>query len=93
MTPDTGDYVLATKYHDGDPGDHWAIGFYAGTTSHEQKRFLVKDHAGQLFRANGFRRIAKISKARGEWMLRNAALIEQSGRSVWWWARAKMEEV
>jgi len=23
-----GDYVLATKYRDGDPQDHWAVGFY-----------------------------------------------------------------
>lgn len=28
--PKVGDYVLATKYHDGGSLDHWAVGFYAG---------------------------------------------------------------
>jgi hypothetical protein len=23
-----GDYVLATKWSDADPGDHWCVGFY-----------------------------------------------------------------
>jgi len=51
-----GDYVLATKYSDGDPLDHWAVGFYDGTTEHMRPRHHVIDGDGQRFRVNGFRR-------------------------------------
>ena len=55
-----GDYVLATKYNDGDPCDHFCVGYYAGTFDHAgQKRHLVHDKDGKSFRANGFRRVAK----------------------------------
>ena len=67
-----GDYVLATKYDDGDPGDHWALGFYAGTT-HDGSRHLVTDANGETIRAGGFRRVARIRKDAGAWMLNTAA--------------------
>ena len=72
-----GDYVLATKYNDGDPKDHWCIGFYngvlkLGTTT----RYLVIDNDGNQFRANGFRRIKKISGKRGTWILDHKFYIE-----------------
>ena len=82
-----GDYVLATKYSDGDPQDHWAVGFY---DREEGGRHYVVDGVGQQMRGNGFRRVAKISEARGAWLLQNARDIEQSGRSVWGWKRAPM---
>jgi len=85
-----GDYVLATKYVDGDPQDHWAVGFYESLTAHEPPRHNIVDSNGKLFRGNGFRRVKKISAERGEWLLQNAKLIESSGRSVWWWVRANM---
>lgn len=94
--PDTacsvGDYVLATKYSDGDPQDHWAIGFFAGITAphYDPPRYDVVDGEGNHFRGNGFRRVKKISKERGEWMLKHAREIELSGRSVWHFARCKM---
>lgn len=86
--PAIGDYVLATKYTDGDPGDHWALGFFTGMNRNGD-RFIVCDDSGMPFRANGFRRIKKISAERGAWMLRNAQRIEMSDRSVWGWFRAK----
>lgn len=86
-TAGLGDYVLATKYHDGDPQDHWAVGIYE---REEGGRHYVVDGAGQQMRGNGFRRVAKISKERGAWLLQHARDIEQSGRSVWGWKRAPM---
>jgi hypothetical protein len=94
----SGAYVLATKYCDGDPGDHWAIGFYVGSF---RDRHLVCDALGGLFRYNGFRRMQRISAKRGEWMLRHVSDIEKTsfwtdehdrrrGRSVWSWARERM---
>jgi len=82
-----GDYVLATKYRDGDPQDHWAVGFY---DREQDGRHYVVDGNGQQMRGNGFRRVAKISGERGAWLLHNARDIEQSGRSVWGWKRAPM---
>ncbi len=87
-----GDYVLATKYNDGDPHDHFVIGYYNGITAshYDPPRYDVIDNNGQNFRGNGFRRIKKISKRRGDWMIERFPIIENSGRSVWWWARQKM---
>lgn len=67
---ETGDYVLATKYGDGDPQDEWAVGFFSGTLPKAGgDRFLVSNGEGILFRANGFRRVKKISAKRGRWIL------------------------
>ena len=60
-----GDYVLATKYDDGDPGDHYCTGFYVGSF---RDRHLVADSNGGLYRYNGFRRIEKIEPDEGNWM-------------------------
>src|SRR5579859_7717389 len=81
-----GDYVIATKYADGDPGDHWCVGLYAGNYDHfGSVRHLVNDYAGVSFRANGFRRVAKISSARGKWIVDHIPKIEKlrNRYSVW----------
>lgn len=83
-----GDYVLATKYSDGDPGDHWVVGFYDRQAG---DRHCVVDALGRSFRANGFRRVRKINGERGRWMLDRRQDIELSTRSVWSWVRCKME--
>jgi hypothetical protein len=72
-----GDYCLATKYCDGDPGDHFAVGFLKeitqwGTTT----RYIVVDENGMPFRANGFRTCRKITQEQGRWVVENAYLIE-----------------
>ncbi len=89
-----GDYVLATKYSDGDPGDHWAVGFYDGPTDHSDPRYHVVDAKGQLFRHNGFRRIESITRDEGARILEimnqfsplycddDGAVI---GKSIWDW--------
>lgn len=77
-----GDYVLATKYDDGDPCDHFYVGFVCGFF---RDRYLVADHRGVSQRSNGFRRVEKISIEEGQ---RIVALIPEigdlPGRSLWW---------
>ena len=87
-----GSYVLATKYSDGDPMDHWAIGVYSGINAlhYNPPRYSVVDDEGNNFRGNGFRRIKKISAERGKWLLERASSIESSGCSLWWWVRQPM---
>ena len=87
-----GDYVLATKYSDGDPQDHWAVGIYVGMTEHTTPRYNVVDILGKHFRHNGFRRINKITRKVGEWILDNSELIEHSGRNVWVFVKIAKEE-
>jgi hypothetical protein len=93
-----GDYVLASKYDDGDPGDHYCVGFYAGVYDHHgQTRHLVNDADGKPFRANGFRRCEPVTKEEGEAMIASFADLkplevkenppgiddELVGKSVW----------
>lgn len=75
-----GDYVLATKYRDGDPQDQWAVGFYDHTIG--DRHFVVGNDGNQL-RANGFRRVETITHEQGDYLLQNARDIEMSGNSVW----------
>lgn len=95
-----GDYVLATKYSDGDPGDQWCVGFYDGWYDHYgQTRHLVVDSAGRSFRGNGFRRCERITDAEGRFLIDHLAEIEAApmwveeidgegkmcGESLWDW--------
>lgn len=57
-----GDYVLATKYSDGDLGDQWAVGVY---DCERDGRHYVTDNAGKQHRRNGFRRIEVITHDEG----------------------------
>lgn len=79
-----GDYVLATKWGDGDPQDHWCIGFFSHMLG---DRYVLVDDKGVLFRTEGFRRAKRISTERGKWLLDNVKWIELSGKSMWWWVR------
>ena len=89
MPADVGDYVLATKYSDGDPGDHWVVGFFDGITAshYDPPRYNVVDSDGNQFRGNGFRRVKTIKPEVGEFLLRHAEKICGSGKSVWHFAR------
>jgi len=49
------DYVLATKYGDGDPMDPFAVGFYDGE-KYEGRHFVV-DRDGKQFRAARYRTV------------------------------------
>ncbi len=80
-----GDYVLATKYADGDPLDQWCIGFYdqAVEVTGGSIRHLVVDSDGAQFRHNGFRRVKKIRGDVGEALLNNIDFIGYGGRSLY----------
>ena len=87
-----GNYVLATKYSDGDPHDQWCVGFYDQQLDYKAApRHQVVDREGRQFRGNGFRRVKKISPERGKWLLDNAGMIEMGARSLWWWVRQPMK--
>lgn len=77
-----GDYVLATKYVDGDPGDPWAVGFYLepGPPSLDKPRYRVSHADGSIiYGANGFRRIRRgLRQDVGEWLVKNCAALEHS---------------
>jgi len=79
--PQIGDYVLATKYSDGDPGDAWALGFFDGPApgfargklGAESMRWTVRNASGDSIRPGGFRRVARIREDVGRWLLEVAA--------------------
>lgn len=80
-----GDYVLATKWRDGDPCDSFCVGFFSGML---EDRFLVVNNYGTLFRASGFRRCEKISHHVGEVLCKAMRIIsDRPGRSLWYWRR------
>ena len=73
---DKGKYVLATKYHDGDPGDPWAVGYYDRMLP--DGRHIVVDDDGRPFRATGFRRVNMVTPKYGKWLLSIARDLEKS---------------
>jgi hypothetical protein len=84
-----GDFVLATKYSDGDPKDQWSVGIYSYS---ENGRLFVVDDNRQSLRCNGFRRAKKISQERGRFLLEFKEHIEKFDRSLWWWVRCSMKK-
>lgn len=96
-----GDYVLATKYADGDPGDQWAVGWYDRNSPNGiEDRHMVVDETGKQFRHNGFRRCEKITHEQGVWIADHLSDIEasirdfyydddgtQHGRGLWDWLK------
>lgn len=73
--PKIGDYVLATKYSDADPGDGWAVGFI---NKIENDRFFVGDDKTISFRFSGYRYCAIINAEVGKWLLQSANYLESS---------------
>jgi signal peptidase I len=87
-----GDYVLATKYSDGDPRDHFCVGFFRGMLvdwdGRVTDRYLVEDISGRLFRESGFRRCERIQRRTGDILVAAFPLIgNRPGRSLWYWRR------
>lgn len=76
LTPPIGAYVLATKYSDGDPGDPWAVGIYAGLRWGD--RHMVTHVDGTPIRPSGFRHVRAIRLDVGRWMLAAARQLENS---------------
>ena len=89
-----GDYVLATKFSDGDPHDQWYVGLFVGMLPKIcDDRYEVADAHGNRVRGNGFRRARRISLAAGKWLLDHSREISQSRRSVWGWLREANREL
>ena len=85
-----GDYVLATKYSDGDPCDHFCVGFFDGMLKdnygNETERYIVIDSDGARFRHSGFRRCERISKDVGDTLVSASPFIgDRRGYSLWYW--------
>jgi len=77
-----GDYVVATKYIDGDSKDHFVVGFFKDMTWHN--RYNIIDDTGVLYRGNGFRKAKLISKEIGDKLVSCIDLIQNSNKSVWY---------
>jgi hypothetical protein len=78
-----GDYVLATKYSDGDPCDHFYVGFVSEYTWHD--RYMIVDNEGNNQRGNGFRRVEKLTDDEGRRLVEIMPSIgDRPGPSVWW---------
>ncbi len=83
LEPQNGDYVLATKFSDGDPGDPWAVGWYAGIAYGD--RHMVHDNDGKNIRPNGYRRVGRITAEVGNWLMANADLLERAPSKINLW--------
>jgi hypothetical protein len=81
-----GDYVLATKYSDGDPCDHFCVGFISDINNTiTPPRYMVVDNDGVNQRGNGFRRVQKITKEEGQQLVELMPDIgDKPGKSIWW---------
>jgi len=85
-----GDYVLATKYGDGDPTDHFCVGMFdkilIDNNGKQTDRYLVLDGQGKSFRAGGFRRCEQISRYIGDTIVMAIPWIgDKTGLSLWYW--------
>jgi len=85
-----GDYVLATRWSDGDPQDAWCVGFY-GKFNGETRSYEVSLSFDSI-RSSRYRKVKKISKKRGEFLLKNKELIESGSKSLWWWSRQSISK-
>lgn len=90
--PSIGEYVLGTKWSDGDPQDPWAIGFLSEIHETSYVRYFTVTHADGRIIRSGLRKVRKISQDRGKWLLENSRMIEESGRRLGYWLRYPMSK-
>lgn len=84
-----GDYVLAMRWQDGDNHDPWFIGFYDYFNTVNNKHYVTGSDVEKPF--GGYRRVKKISQARGEFILNHKYYVEMWDKSLLWWSRVKMK--
>ena len=70
VAPSRGDYVFATKYHDGDPGDPWAVGFY--DKQEDERHFVIRADGSPIGR---YRCVRRIRPDVGRWLIEVAAKV------------------
>lgn len=68
-----GDYVLGTRWGDGEGWDPWFVGFFHGR---DAGRWIVTDGKDYRFRA---RRVEPITREEGDYILARAKYIEEVG--------------
>lgn len=75
-----GDYVLATKYSDGDPADNWAVGYVNEIKNRGNDRgYFVGNNETHSFRVGGYwGGCIRISGEVGGWLLQHSKLFESS---------------
>lgn len=79
-----GDYVLVTKFSDGDPKDPFYIGFFAGM---DDNRYIISDPACPGISFRRWWRCDRISKRVGDVLCKHIKVIEEASASVWYWRR------
>ena len=65
-----GDYVVATKWSDGDLGDQYCVGFYDKAILDGDRHLVLDAPEGNQFRNNGFRRVQKITHDQGVFIIK-----------------------
>lgn len=88
-----GAYVLACKYPDADPNDHWAVGFIKGMV--KKGRYDVTDGCGTSMRGNGFREARLITRTRGGLILAltKGDFYRWYPKNIWTLANMSLEEL
>jgi hypothetical protein len=80
INPSIGDYVLATKWQDGNSKDHWHVGYFS---KEDQGRYFVNDSNGKCVRPSGFRKCQKIHPAIGAYLIENSDAISSIKLDLW----------
>lgn len=79
------DYVIATKYKDGDSEDYWCVGFIDKIViDSDGKYYYINTDA---FDRGPFLKSKKISGDEGWFFVTNAEKITRSGKSIWRYLR------
>lgn len=81
-----GDYVVATKYNDGDPMDPHCVGFFDEMTP--WGKFRVVDSKGTQYYFGGFKKCERITAKTGAILCQLFKVVsDQRGNSIWYWRR------
>src|ERR1700691_121094 len=71
-----GDYVLAHKWADADPGDHWCVGVYGEPRAGRRGWHMCDDGHGKPFRGSGFSLGVPLPDGGGAWLIERMPQID-----------------
>lgn len=78
-----GDYVVATKWRDGDPRYPYSVGYVEFIT---REGYYLKDHEGRPLNSLAYQRCKKISTTLGKLLHQSVPILEgKKGKSIWYW--------
>lgn len=89
------DYVLVTKWRDGDAQDPWCVGFIKEITlmRHNERRYVLSDENGKvIFSCHDRVRMKKISHEKGDFIVKNVKEIELHRYSLWKWVYMPLDK-